>query len=237
MSLIELWRIYFDFILPILFSFYAKHNVFFKIIWISRRAEEKEAIANVALSLSELDRKDITDMTGSKWKLVFTESVSTSAGKLGPFVGKVIQVLPAQEHPQIFQLKCRYQWFVQASVRDLSMLDPIHLGTVKDSKYKQKGSNISQQVFTKNSQNCFWSTLAKYSISRTVVLRLVCRFVIFAISWCEICKTECCHSVPKLPSLIFMDKLSYCFLRNSTVLPILYIPKYLLETYLWRLEK
>ena len=58
----------------------------------ARSPEEKQQVVKVAEELAALDKVDQLDMTGSRWELVFTESLASSSGKIGPFVGRTEQV-------------------------------------------------------------------------------------------------------------------------------------------------
>jgi len=49
-------------------------------------------VVAVAEEMAKLNRIDPLDMTGSRWELVFTESMASSSGKIGPFVCRTEQV-------------------------------------------------------------------------------------------------------------------------------------------------
>ena len=56
--------------------------------------ETKEKIVSIAKSLEKLNptkSPSSSDKLNGSWELVFTSNEGSSAGKIGPFVGKVIQ--------------------------------------------------------------------------------------------------------------------------------------------------
>jgi len=62
--------------------------------------EEKQRVVAVAEEMAKLNRIDPLDMTGSRWELVFTESMASSSGKIGPFVCRTEQEFPGDRPGQ-----------------------------------------------------------------------------------------------------------------------------------------
>ena len=56
-----------------------------------RTEEQKQAVVKVVESLEQAGSVKDVDYTGTTWRLVFSTSTSESAGKLGPFTGRVRQ--------------------------------------------------------------------------------------------------------------------------------------------------
>lgn len=110
----------------------------------SRSPEEKQEIAELAAELAKLGRIDNLDMTGSTWGLVFTESTASSAGKVGPFIGRTEQVIPESSAapalcPYNLGGLCSHRQAIKlpASVR-ICMLDVQEFPSDQPGKYVNK---------------------------------------------------------------------------------------------------
>lgn len=57
-----------------------------------RTEEQKQAVVRLVESLEQAGSVKDIDYTGTTWRTVFSTSTSESAGKLGPFIGRVRQV-------------------------------------------------------------------------------------------------------------------------------------------------
>lgn len=64
-------------------------------IFFNRTEEQKQAVMRVVESLEQAGSVKDIDYTGTTWRTVFSTSTSESAGKLGPFTGRVRQVRSA----------------------------------------------------------------------------------------------------------------------------------------------
>ena len=64
-------------------------------IFVHRTEEQKQAVVRVVESLEQAGSVKDIDYTGTTWRTVFSTSTSESAGKLGPFIGRVRQVRSA----------------------------------------------------------------------------------------------------------------------------------------------
>lgn len=60
-------------------------------IKVCRTEEQKKAVLKVVEMLEEAGGVQGVDYTGTSWRLLFSTSTTESAGKLGPFTGRVGQ--------------------------------------------------------------------------------------------------------------------------------------------------
>ena len=63
-----------------------------------RTEEQARQIAKLLKQLESTGQLDDFDLTGSTWRLLYTTSKGSSSGKIGPFIGRVTQVLPSLLH-------------------------------------------------------------------------------------------------------------------------------------------
>lgn len=58
-----------------------------------RSEEQAHHIAKLLKQLESTGQLDDLDLTGSTWRLLYSTSKASSSGKIGPFIGRVTQVL------------------------------------------------------------------------------------------------------------------------------------------------
>ena len=61
--------------------------------YVCRSAEQADHIAKLLKQLESTGQLDDLDLTGSTWRLLYSTSKGSSSGKIGPFIGRVTQVL------------------------------------------------------------------------------------------------------------------------------------------------
>ena len=64
-----------------------------KIIYVCRTDEQAKHIAKLLKQLESTGQLDDLDLTGSTWRLLYSTSKASSSGKIGPFIGRVTQVM------------------------------------------------------------------------------------------------------------------------------------------------